>query len=238
MANTNSQLTSAQVNDYLADHPDFLLKHPDTLALLQLDENETADNIISLAQIQRERLQERVSQLNEQLHALIDNAHSNSALQDRVHQLCLRFLDCADLKALFSVLMQDLKQEFNADAVALRLLYSGAKAPKIPDINANIQQLHVDDTALKAFDNLLNKQKPVCGRLTKTQKQVLFSEKDTVIQSVACLPLGHQPCAGILAIASEDPNRFHADMGTVYLGFLGEVLMRMLRRFDLHHHVR
>lgn len=237
MADTDSKLTADKIHDYLAEHPDFLLKNPDTLALLQLDEDQTPANIISLAQKQRERLEDKVQHLDEQLRALIDNAHSNSALQDRVHQLCLRFLDCDDLESLLRVLMRDLKQEFNADAVALRLFYAGDKAPKIPDIKANIAQLHADDSALKAFDSLLNKQKPVCGRLTKAQKQVLFSDVDISVESVACLPLGHQPCAGILAIASEDANRFHADMGTTYLSFLGDVFMRMLRRFDLHHHV-
>ena len=49
--------------------------------------------------------------------------------------------------------------------------------------------------------------------------------------SVACLPLGHEPCVGILAIASYDERRFHADMATDYLAFLGEVTMRLLRPY-------
>jgi hypothetical protein len=78
---------------------------------------------------------------------------------------------------------------------------------------------------------MIDKQQPVCGRLTKAQKQLLFAENADNVHSIACLPLGHAPCAGLLAIASEDANRFHADMGTEYLHFLGEVFMRLLRRF-------
>ena len=75
------------------------------------------------------------------------------------------------------------------------------------------------------------KNQPVCGRLSKAQKELLFADKAAQVQSVACIPLGHEPCAGLLAIASFDETYFHADMATDYLSFLGEVTMRLLRPY-------
>ncbi|MTI63674.1 DUF484 family protein [Methylophaga sp.] len=232
MGDAGKQITLAQLQAYLQSHPDIFLQHPELLEELEL--HSSPEGTISLAQKQQQRLKEKNKQLNDQLRALIENAHSNAELQHRVHALCLSLLDAADLGSLIKSLMEELQREFAADDVAVRLFY-GDKTFELPDTKANVGQLHADDTKLRSFDNLLSKQKPICGRLTKAQKQLLFNDKADNIQSVACLPLGHEPCAGLLAIGSEDPNRFHADMATDYLSFLGEVFMRVLR-YHTHSH--
>ena len=236
MGNTKQSVTAKQVIKYLEDEPEFFLNHPDAIEALQL--SSSPEGTISFSQRQTERLQEKNQQLQQQLHALIDNARQNTALQHRVHQLCLRLMDADSLEALLPLLMQELKHEFDADDVALRLFYVGKKMPPFPELTENISQCHADDASLQVFDGLLSKQQPVCGRLTKAQKKVLFPDQIDHIQSVACIPLGHDPCAGLLAIASSDENRFHADMATDYLGFLGEVIMRLIRPYHPHDHGR
>jgi len=222
-------LTAQQVKDYLADHPDFFLQEPEVIDSLQL--GDSPEGTISLAQRQVERLQQKNHQLQEQLRILIENARNNTALQARIHQLCLRLMDAPSFGTLLPMLMTELKQEFNADEVALRWFYAGDKAPSLPETDENIVQQHADADDLRIFDKLLSKQEPVCGRLSKAQNELLFPQKSERVQSVACLPLGHEPCAGILAIASYDEERFHADMATDYLSFLGEVTMRLLRPY-------
>lgn len=227
MGDATKQISLAELENYLQAHPDVFLQNPELLETVEL--HSSPEGTISLAQKQQQRLREKNKQLNEQLHALLDNAHSNAALQQRVHALCLQLMDATELDSLFNILMKELQYEFSADEVALRLFYSADKTFNLPDTAANVAQLHADDQQLRSFDNLLSKQEPVCGRLTRSQKQLLFNERAEAIQSVACLPLGHEPCAGLLAIGSEDANRFHADMATDYLSFLGEVFMRVLR---------
>jgi uncharacterized protein len=234
VGNDTKSLTTQQVSSYLQSNPDFFMEQPEVLELLQL--STTPQGIISLAQRQTERLQNKNGQLLEQLHALIDNARQNNELQSRVHQLCLRLMDAENLDEMLSMLMSELKQEFSADEVALRLFYTGDSPSALPELAENIVQLHADDDSLKIFDGVLARQQPVCGRLTKAQKALLFVEQAEEVNSVACLPLGHAPCAGILAIASFDANRFHADMATDYLSFLGEVVMRLLRPYNHYQH--
>jgi len=222
-------ITIEQVKLYLEENADFFVSNPEALESLQL--NDSPDGTISLAQRQTQRLQAKTQKLHEQLNALIENAHSNTELQERVHTLCLRLMDASDIEELLTLLVVELKHEFSADEVALRLFYSGDTAATLPQLEGNIGQLHIDDTSLKVFDKLISKQQPVCGRLTKAQKAVLFDEQAKQVESIACIPLGHEPCAGLLAIGSHDANRFHSDMGTVYLTFLGDVLMRLLRQY-------
>lgn len=232
MVDDTQSLTQEQVVQYLNENTDFFVNNPDALESVQL--NQSPDGTISLAHRQTQRLQVKNKKLHEQLTALIDNAHSNTELQDRVHNLCLRLMDASNIENLLSLLVVELKQEFDADEVALRLFCSENDSAKLPEIEGNISQIHADDKSLKVFDSVLSKQQPVCGRLTKAQKKVLFAEQAQQVESIACLPLGHEPCAGILAIGSYDPNRFHSDMGTVYLAFLGGVLMRLLRQYCHH----
>lgn len=229
MGDTQQHLTADQVKSYLAEHGDFFIHHPDALDAIQLEKG--PQGTISLAQRQSERLQTKNQQLHQQLQMLVDNARQNTALQSRVHQLCLCLMDAPSLDALLPVLMKELKREFNADEVALRWFYAGDREPQLPETGENIVSQHADDDDLRIFDKLLSKQKPVCGRLTKAQKELLFAIEADKVQSVACLPLGHEPCAGLLAIASYDEDRFHADMATDYLSFLGEVTMRLLRPY-------
>ncbi|NQY25694.1 MAG: DUF484 family protein [Piscirickettsiaceae bacterium] len=233
MGNDKRTITVKDITAYLKENPDFFIQQPDVIESLVL--SEAPEGTISLAQKQVERLHNKNAQLHEQLSTLIDNARQNSDLQSRVHQLCLRLMDAKNLEELLPSLVTEFKQEFNADEVALRLFYTGDE-PEFPDTSENIAQLHADDESLKAFDHLLSKQQPVCGRLSKAQKEVLFKEQAGKVKSVACLPIGHNPCAGLLAIASFDANRFHAGMATDYLQFLGEVIMRLLRPY--HDHVQ
>jgi uncharacterized protein YigA (DUF484 family) len=222
-------LTAERVAEYLIEHPNFLFENPEVLEQLHL--SDAPPGTISLAQRQLENARDKSTQLHEQLHALIDNARQNNELQTRVHQLCLKLMDVHPVDALFPLLVSELKQEFNADEVSLRLFHSELSVSPLPETSENIAQLHSDDEVLKPFDGMLAKLTPICGRLSAQQKQVLFGDHANKVKSVACLPLGHNPCAGVLAIASYDENRFHADMATDYLAFLGEVIMRILRPF-------
>lgn len=227
MDDDKQSLTVEQVKSYLTKHADFFLQHPDALDGLHLDLS--PKGTVSLANSQLERAQSKNKQLHEQLRILIDNGRQNTQLQIRIHQLCLQLMDAPSFSALLPMLMNELKHEFSADDVALRWFYEGDIAPVLPETGENIVQQHADADNLRTFDKILSKQEPVCGRLTKAQNELLFPQKSDKVQSVVCLPLGHNPCAGMLAIASYDEDRFHADMSTDYLQFLGEVTMRLLR---------
>jgi uncharacterized protein YigA (DUF484 family) len=226
MGDDKQVITAQQVSDYLVAHPDFFVHNADILEVLEL--SSAPEGTISLAQRQTARLNAKNSQLQDQLQRLIDNARQNMDLQARVHELCLQLMDAHDLTSLLPDLFVTLKQQFNADEVALRLFY-GESEHVIPINEENISQLHIDDNSLKIFDKVLEKHEPVCGRLSNAQKTLLFPASYEKVASIACLPIGHEPCGGLLAIASYEQNRFDSNMATDYLAFLGEVLMRLLR---------
>jgi uncharacterized protein YigA (DUF484 family) len=226
MGDVKQPIEVEEVLAYLEANPEFFLHHPDGLEHLIL--SSAPIGTISLAQRQTARLQARNNKLQEQLHSVIDTASQNTELEAKVHELCLRLLDTTDFNSLLHLLVTELKQQFNADEIGLRLFYSESEYV-LPEGTKNITQCHIDDESLIVFDKVLDRHVPVCGRLSNAQKAVLFAEVKSEVKSIACIPIGHDPCCGLLAIASYDQDRFHSDMATDYLAFLGEVLMRLIR---------
>jgi uncharacterized protein YigA (DUF484 family) len=51
------------------------------------------------------------------------------------------------------------------------------------------------------------------------------------LQSFVYVPLRTEQPLGVLALASQDPERFTADMGTLYLTRLGELVSMALKRY-------
>jgi uncharacterized protein YigA (DUF484 family) len=56
----------------------------------------------------------------------------------------------------------------------------------------------------------------------------LFGDAGPHLRSFSYVPLRGSEAFGLLALASEDPQRFYADMGTLYLKRLGELISTAL----------
>ncbi len=229
MDNNSQPVTAEQVAAYLKANPKFFIKYPAVLDLLEIATS--PEGTISLVQRQINRLQDKTAQLQQRLTSLLDSARQNSALQTRMHRLCLQLIETQSLDDLLSRVVSELKQQFSADEVALRLFYLEEAPPPLPTIKENIVLLHASSDSMSMFSSLLTGNQPVCGRPDKAQSKALFNERADNIKSFVCLPIGHDPCVGIMAIASSDINRFHANIATDYLQFLVEVFGRLLKSF-------
>jgi hypothetical protein len=71
---------------------------------------------------------------------------------------------------------------------------------------------------------------PQCGPAAASPFAALFGEAREHIRSIAVVPLGQVRVAGALVFASEDPRRFYADMGTLFLRRIGELAAGALAR--------
>jgi uncharacterized protein YigA (DUF484 family) len=64
---------------------------------------------------------------------------------------------------------------------------------------------------------------PLCGAAAGSPFLALFGDVQEQLRSIALVPLGQTRAIGVLALASEDPQRFYAEMGTLYLRRIGEL---------------
>jgi hypothetical protein len=214
---TGAELGEGQVADYLRDHPEFFGRHERLLAELHLPH--ASGRAVSLVERQVELLRGEAEHYRARIQSLLRLAAENERLTVRLHRLTLDLIDAADFNEVLNTLEDHLHEQFRADAVELRLVSEA--------------DLEGDADAQAVFRNLFDAGRPLCGPLRPQPMALLFGAQAEELRSVALLPLSGGEIRGILAIGSTDPERFHPDMGTDFLGRLGEIVALKLRVVSL-----
>lgn|SRR5690606_4973717 len=212
-------IDEAGVIEYLLQNPDFLERHPQLLAELRIPH--PCGPAVSLLEHQARVLRERNRTLQARLDELLAVARDNDRLADRIHRLTLELMDAQNLEAAVFCLKDELRSNFQCDAVTVKLLGEG---------DAAVDWVRPNAAELRAFPGLLNDPRPLCGRLHREQLEFLFGDSATAIGSAALVPLADGQVVGLLAVGSYQPDRFHPGMGTVFLRQLGATAGRALRR--------
>ncbi len=198
---------------YLRHTPDFLRRHPDLALILKLPRE--LGNATSLASYQLDILRERNHLLERRLDGLLANARDNEVLMHRVHLLALRMLRSRTFAEAVQQLAASLREDFHTDAEVRVLLIA---MPMLPTLGDWLVQRGDSDALLPGLKRALHLGEPVCGRFRGDVLEA-FGFGDGV-QSAVLVPL---PAIGYIGVASEDPNRFHAGMGTTFLKLIGEL---------------
>lgn len=220
-----SELDDKQIIEHLRHHPDFFLNHLDLLVELELPHN-TGD-AVSLIERQVQILRQQRRELTQRLENLTANARENEALSEDLHQFMLVLLDADNLDDVFGIVEDYMKTEFDADAIAIRLV-SGGLTDELVDQKIRI----LDDEVLPAFEKMLMAGNPSCEPLNREQLYYLFGEHAADIASNVVIPLNDEEMIyGLLAIGSSDPERYQAEMGTIFLRRFGEFLTHNLKQF-------
>lgn len=234
-------LNAESIAEYLHQNPEFFEENQDVLAELNISHQ--VSGAISLVERQLGTLRQQNKKFKTQLDNLIQIARDNDKLNERMHKLTLNLMDANSLNDIYIALDDSLRGDFEADAVSIKLFVD----PDQTSIDANdnlasdlIQTIFVplEDPGLDSFKNILSHEKPICGPLQPEQLSYMFGDQADDIKSTALIPLGGDRCAsigcdylGILAIGSRDENRFHANIGTLFLSNLGDILSRGIRPY-------
>ncbi|RJQ48893.1 MAG: DUF484 family protein [Gammaproteobacteria bacterium] len=233
-----------QLVEYLRAHPDFFLRHPALLAELHVPHE--SGGAVSLVERQVSVLRDQNRQLRRELMDLVQVARGNDRLNERIQRLTLALMRCTGLAAIVRTLHDAMMNEFDADAVALRLFRPAKGEALKPGVELpDTVFAAVDSEDLSAFQKIIEQRKPVCGKLRPAQLQYLFIERASEISSLALVPLtwqhdagaddaqgcasvagGRMPgatpvCIGLFAVGSFESGRFNPEMGTLFLSHLG-----------------
>ena len=215
-------LDAMEVASYLRQHPEFLGEFPDIAIALVLPREH--GQAASLASYQLDVLRDKNRDLARRLHELVEIAHENEALMVRVHTLTLALMRAHTLPDTASAVVAALTEDFHTDLVRLVLFRADPQLPAAEWLIAEPSGA----PAFPAFAEFLKRAEPLCGRLQQDKLDALFGASAAEVQSAVLLPIGN---AGMLAIGSHDPNRFHPGMGTVFLKLIGEAVSTALARF-------
>ncbi|MDB6062308.1 MAG: hypothetical protein JWM78_2411 [Verrucomicrobiaceae bacterium] len=214
------ELNPEQVANYLRVHPDFFLKRPDLL--VDIEVAHPTGGAVSLLERQVSILRERNMDMRHRLNNLLDSARTNDRLFEQTKALVLHLLEATTLDQIVDIFVNSLQQDFQIDFAAMVLIGN-------PNAHRNVRARVVSlEDARAQIDSLLRSSKAVCGVLRPEEVKFLFPDHNRQIGSAAVVPLSYGNPLGVLAIASSDANYFRSSMGTLFLGYIAEVLNRLL----------
>lgn len=212
----SAAITTEQVEEYLWEHPDFFNDHLDLLEHLTIP-HPTGD-AVSLVSKQLELFRTRHRDMESQLNSLINVARENDALCTRMHELNLAMLDSATVEEVLGNLNQVLFDCFLADFVAVKIFQEEAD-PVISNLF-----ISPDHPELHHFHKILGNNQPKCRRPSLAQAKFLFGENALEVESCAFIPLIFTKLEGLLVIGSRQKNRFHPNMGNLFLTQISEIV--------------
>lgn len=214
-------MKSEDVARFLQEHPEFFEEHGELLANIHVP-HPLGGRAIPIAERQLLALRDKNKSLEEKLRELIRFGEENDALGEKVHRLALALLRASDLRNTLHALSFNLREDFAVPHLALRLWgwepAGGALAEFAP----------VSDGVQALADGLAQ---PYCGGHAAPEVAGWFGEDASRLRSFAMVALRRETPFGLVVLASEDPQRFYPEMGTLYLSRIGEMAGAALGRY-------
>ena len=205
---------------YLQDHPEFFEEHAEVLAEIHIP-HPHGGGAIPLSERQIVSLRDKTRVLEAKLRELVQFGEENDVLGERVHRAAIELIKASNLEAMLQVIYYNLREDFAVPHVSIRL-WSETDHPPLAEFGPASQEVRV-------FAESLNH--PYCSGKPMFETGQWFGEAETIVKSFAYVPLRADKVFGLLILASEDPQRFYPEMGTLYLKRLSELVSTGLGRY-------
>ncbi|MCD6664919.1 DUF484 family protein [Hydrogenophaga bisanensis] len=215
-------ITEDDIANYLLNTPDFFERHATVLAAVQLT-SPHGNRAVGLQERQAELLREKIKGLELKAAEMIRHGQENSAIADRLQRWTLQLLWTRDTRELPEVVVREISSQFGVPQVAIRLW------GVLPDFAGEAYAQGASEDA-QTFAASLSK--PYCGANPGLEAAQWLVQPQAA-QSLALIPLRAEagaPVFGLLVLASDDPGRFVAHMGTEFLERIGELTSASLSR--------
>ena len=214
-------ITETDIADYLANTPGFFERHAELLAAVQLT-SPHGQRAVSLQERQMEMLRDKIKGLEHKIIEMIRHGQDNLGLADKLHRWTLALMLTPNPGELPEVLVRELKQQFMIPQGGIRIWGGSEMFSAMP-----FARTVSDD--VKSFASSLSV--PYCG-VNSGFEATQWLDEPAGAMSLALIPL-HEAAGtaiGMLVLASPDPTRYTADMGTDFLVRVCELASAALSR--------
>ncbi|NMM75919.1 DUF484 family protein [Acidovorax sp. SRB_24] len=225
-------ITEEDIVEFLAHTPGFFERHAEVLASVQFT-SPHSHRAVSLQERQAEMLREKIKVLEQRVMEMVRNSNENAAIAQKVHEWSCALQRVTAPADLPDAVVQGMLQQFDVPQAAIRVWDVAA-----PYAHAAFAQGVGGD--VRAFATSLTM--PFCGPNLGFEPAGwlpgggLAHADGSGAQSLALLPLrkgpanSATPAFGLLVLASHDPQRFDATMGTDFLSRMAELASAALAR--------
>ena len=217
----------------ILQEPDMILSDPDVMrALIAANERAMGGNIVDLRGVAMERLEDRLTRLEDTHKSVIAAAYENLAGTNQIHRAILAFLEPLAFDDFIRCLGGDVADILRVSRV--RLLLESHETAMDP---ALAQVSDVLSIAAPGFcEDYAGRGRPprqVTLRGLEAGEGSIYGSAAEWVKSEAVIVLdfGEGRLPGMLALASDDPHQFNANQGTDLLSFMGGVFERAMRRW-------
>ena len=215
-------ITEQDIANFLAHNPGFFERNAELLASIQLT-SPHGQRAVSLQERQMEMLREKIKGLEGKIIEMIRHGQENVAIADRLHRWTRALMLTASAADLPAVLTRELMHQFMIPQSGIRVWGAadafGSLAFAAP-VSKDVQSLAASLTL------------PYCG-VNSGFEAAQWLDDPASAMSIAMIPLRHGAgveAFGMLVLASPDPTRYTADMGTEFLQRIGELASASLSR--------
>ena len=216
-------LNAEQVAAFLRTNPDFLARHGDVFASLEVP-HPHGGQAITLAERQLHTLRQKISQLESKLGELIRFGEENDVISGKVHCLAVALGIAESADEVRETLYRSLVDDFQVPHVTLRTWSELDEGDD--DDEADLPAVSLE---LRQLAGGLSK--PYCGLASGSPVLEWFADAASHIRSMALLPLGQgNETFGLLVLGSEEEHRFYPEMGTLYLDRIAALAAAALLR--------
>lgn len=212
-----------EIVTWLQANPAFFDDFADEIAQIYVPHHHHGQ-AVSLAERQLTTLRERTRKLESRMGALLQFGEENDVTSERLHKLTLSLLRATSIAEVLASLRASLADKFDLSDVAVRLWGFDAGDAGLPEFAP------IDEAVQRLAEQLVS---PYCGSHLSDDIRGWFGERGSALASFGlfALRVDARP-VGIIALASDDAERFYPDMGTLYLNRLAELVASVLSRLS------
>ncbi|MEJ7928390.1 DUF484 family protein [Ramlibacter sp. AN1015] len=218
-------ITEDDIANYLANTPDFFMRHAELLASVQLT-SPHGNRAVSLQERQAEMLREKIKVLEHRIMEMVRNGNENMIIADRLQRWARQLLLVRADEALPGAIAAEVRSQFMVPQVAIKVWGVAGRYAGEPFAQGVSEDARTFATSLT---------QPYCG-VNSGFEAVGWLEDPSMAMSLALIPLREgdanstAPAFGMLVLASPDPQRFSSGMGTDFLERIAELASAALTR--------
>ena len=214
-------MKSSEVAQYLLDHPQFFEEHADLLSSIVIP-HPHGGRAISITERQMLSLRDKNRLLEGKMGELLEFGEENDTIGEKMHRLGVAMIAAATFQSVLHTLNLHLRDDFAIPHVAVRLW-------DLPDGPTELPEFAAVSEELQGFAETLVQ--PYCGSTAGFETSSWFGDASRHLRSQALIAMRNGGgTIGLIALGSEEPQRFYAGMGTLYLERLGEMASAALAR--------
>jgi len=214
-------MTPEAIVHYLRQHPEFFEEQIEFLSTVALP-HPHGGRTVSISERQILTLREKGKQLEDKLRELIEFGEQNDVIGEKMHRLTLAMIATRDAVSAIQALYFHLREDFSVPHTAIRLW---------PQWD-HPQTTEFSEVSMASRDFATSLGAPYCSPKSMVDTADWFGEVAPHLRSFAYVALKSQDSTiGLLAMASEDAQRFYPEMGTLYLKRLGDIAATTLLRY-------